>query len=855
MDKRELRRMFSAQPNKYYDISMLKDQGFDRRKCKKCDGWFWSLGKETCGDTLCEGGYKFIGKQDRGWDFLTAIEKWERFFEKNRHKVVEPYPVVARWRDDLSFVIASIADFQPWVLKGISEPPGNPLAISQPCLRFNDLDNVGRTGRHLSMFFMGGQHAFNLHDYWINETIHFGFTFLNEVLKIKPEEITYKEDVWSGGGNFGPSVESFAGGLEIVNHVFMQFENIDGGHREMDRRVVDTGWGLERIAWYASGKANTYEAIFPSSAKLRQDLKIDVDFSDPLWSKIGLYDVSDGKKLPADIRVKLKELKPLHDLYKVLDHTRALAFALADGAIPSNIGGGYNLRTLLRRVFSIIENNKFDLSPEELIKSHGKYFAKRFKNMKELPDVDDIVGIERNRYYDTKKKGSELIIKYLNRGVLQKKLVELYESHGVPPETAKAIAKEKGKDIHIPENFYLKIDKGDPKRKDVSKGRNLPKTQELYYERPPEESFDAVVLWSSGKECVLDKTQFYPTGGGQIHDTGILYVKKEEFKVVDVYREGTAVIHVLNKDAPHSGAKVLGKINVTRRKDIMRHHTAVHIVNGSALKVLGKHIWQAGSNKTDQKARLDITHYKAIDKKELRQIEKISNEIVLKNMKVRKRELSRAEAEQKFGFRLYQGGVVPGAKLRTINLPGHDAEACGGTHCDYTGEVGTIRLLSTARIQDGVVRIELIAGMRSLERIWEREDLLERAADAAGSKPEDLEKSIEKLKKRIKALKKVTTDIKLEGTRIKWAIVDMPFRQMEELGKRGLRDGVEAVVIISKEGGVSVVSKGKISAVKLAKEISKELGADAGGTDKVARGGAKDVSKAKAVLKKISEKY
>ena len=361
-------------------MTVLKNAGFKRRKCKGCGQWFWSLEKETCGDTNCEGGYHFINGHDMGWDFLTTIEKWERFFERNRHKVIDPYPIVARWRDDLHFVIASIADFQPWVLRGITEPPGNPLAVSQPCLRFNDLDNVGRTGRHMSMFFMGGQHAFNLHDYWINETIHFGFKFLKDILKIPAEKITYKEDVWSGGGNFGPCIEAFSDGLEIVNHVFMQFEDTDGGYKEMKMKVVDTGWGIERLAWYASGKANTYEAIFPRLAKLRHDLKIDTDFKDFIWSQIGLYDVNEGEAMPPAIREKLQKMKPLQDLYTVLDHTRGLSFALADGAIPSNVGGGYNLRVLLRRVFSIIEKNKFDISPEELIKGHAHYFSKRFKN-------------------------------------------------------------------------------------------------------------------------------------------------------------------------------------------------------------------------------------------------------------------------------------------------------------------------------------------------------------------------------------------------------------------------------------------------------------------------------------------
>lgn len=848
MDKRELRRMFSTQPEKYYNPTVLKKAGFTRRKCKSCGDWFWSLGKETCGDTSCEGGYHFINGHDMGWDFLTAVEKWERFFERNRHKVVEPYPIVARWRDDLHFVIASIADFQPWVLRGIAEPPGNPLVVSQPCLRFNDLDNVGRTGRHFSMFFMGGQHAFNLHDYWMNETLHFGFNFLKDVLRIPEERITYKEDVWSGGGNFGPSMEAFADGLEIVNHVFMQFEETESGHKEMNMKVVDTGWGIERIAWYAAGKSNAYEAVFPSAAKLRHDLGIDIDSQDFLWSQIGLYDVNEGTSMPPAIRESITKMKPLQDLYTVLDHTRGLAFALGAGAIPSNVGGGYNLRVLLRRVFSIIENQKFEISPEELIKGHARYFSRRFKNMKVMPDVDDIVDLERKRYEETKKKGWEILVKFISKDIVQDKLGELYESHGVPPEMAVEIAKEHGKRIEVPEDFYTRAEKA-PRRKAVELGRRLPETKELYHDKPPEEVFEAAVLWSSKKEVVLDETSFYPTGGGQAHDTGILEWKGGKAKVKDVYREGKSIVHLLDKEAPHSGAKVRGHVNAERRRDIMRHHTAVHLVNGAATNVLGVHVWQAGADKTTRKARLDITHYKPLTEGEIRNIEEIANEAVLRNLRVRKMLMSRTAAEQRFGFRIYQGGAVPGAKLRTIEVQGYDAEACGGTHCDYTGEVGLIRIVDTKRIQDGVVRLELVAGKRSLERSWEHEDLLKKVAGALGSKAEDLVNVIEKLKRRVKKLQK-GGDVELKGKKVMWAVVDMPFKQMENIAKKKLEDA-EAVVMVSKEGGVCVVSKGKLSAVALAKRVSKKLGADAGGTKKVARGGARDISKAEKVLKVI----
>ncbi|MBR9681644.1 MAG: alanine--tRNA ligase [Candidatus Altiarchaeota archaeon] len=859
MEKSELRRMFSAQPETYYNFDTLKKDGFSRRKCPKCNNWFWSTGKETCGDTPCEGGYTHLGKADLGWDFLQAIERWEKFFEKNRHKVVEPYPIVAKWRPDLFFVIASIADFQPWVLKGIAEPPGNPLVISQPCLRFLDLDNVGRTGRHFSQFFMGGQHAFGLPEYWQNETVGFGLRFLLEEMKIPIENITYREDVWSGGGNFGPSVEAFAGGVEIVNHVFMQFEDTpDGNFKPMERKVVDTGWGLEKLPWYVTGKSNAYEAVFPNIAKHREDLGIVVDWEGQreFWSEIGIYDVSEGAKIPKHILTQFETIKPLQGLYTILDHTRALAFALADGAIPSNVGGGYNLRNLLRRSFTINKKYKFDLDVSGLIKEHAKYLGKRFKNLRELPDVDDIVHLEEKRYEETKVRGSQLVNDFIKKGKLKSKLIELYESHGMNPETVAEIASSEGVDIKIPDNFYLNLKKKAKLKAAVGADRGLPTTFPLYYKLSPKDEFEALVLWSKDNQMVLDQSNFYPTSGGQDHDTGTIEWKTGSTRVVNVEKDGKSHIITLDKEAPAKGTRITGKVDVKRRMDLARHHTAVHIVNGAAVKVLGIHSWQAGANKTIKKATLDISHYKPVTEEEIREMEKIANEVVLENIKIRKLEMPRTAAEQKFGFRIYQGGAVPGAKLHIIHMPNHDAEACGGTHVDYSGEVGLIKILKATRIQDGIVRLELVAGMRFLEHIWETETLLKKAAEEAKTDSHDLPKAIKKLTIRVRRLTKGkdTGEVKLHGKvgAVKWAMVDMPFKQMENVAKAMLnQSGAEAIVLINNDGGVSVVSKGKISAVELAKRVSKELGGSAGGNKFLARGGGRKPKKAEEALKKL----
>jgi len=165
VSKEELKRSFGKDK---YEVELFRQEGFVRKKCEVCGDYFWTLNpdRRDCGDTKCVGGYLFLGRRvDEGWDFHEAIENWCRFFEERGHKRIRAYPVVARWRDDIAFTIASIADFQPYVVEGVVKPPANPLVVPQPCIRlggkgFCDVDNVGRTGRHLSLLIMGGQHAF-----------------------------------------------------------------------------------------------------------------------------------------------------------------------------------------------------------------------------------------------------------------------------------------------------------------------------------------------------------------------------------------------------------------------------------------------------------------------------------------------------------------------------------------------------------------------------------------------------------------------------------------------------------------------------------------------------------------------
>ncbi len=259
---------------------LFRSESFKRGgKCPPyCGHHYWTLnqgGQENCGDQPCTP-YGFIGNPPgtyRPSSVADVREKFLSFFERRGgHARVNRYPVVARWRDDVYLVGgASIYDFQPWVTEGIVPPPANPLTISQPSIRLTDVDKVGRSGRHLTGGFeMMAHHAFNFPDkkvYWVDETVEYAHEFLTKELGgIREDEVTYKENIWEGGGGNagGESFEVLVrGGLEVATLVFMHYRIADGGeYRDMPMKIVDTGYGLERIYWVLTGKPTVYEAVF-----------------------------------------------------------------------------------------------------------------------------------------------------------------------------------------------------------------------------------------------------------------------------------------------------------------------------------------------------------------------------------------------------------------------------------------------------------------------------------------------------------------------------------------------------------------------------------------------------------------
>jgi alanyl-tRNA synthetase len=736
LTKQDLKKEFSGDWKKHYMVEIFKQKGFIRKKCSSCGDFFWTLNPErkTCGDSSCEP-YGFIGNTitKGSWNYIEMWRMFEKFFVKNGHKSIKRYPVIDRVRPDLFFTIASIQDFQR-IENGnmIFVYPANPLIVPQMCLRFNDIDSVGVSGRHLTCFMMPGQHAFGYpkQGYFKDECMRLDFEFLTKTMGIPENEITYKEDIWAmpDFSAFGPCIESFSRGLELVNHVFMQFQKSGKSYKKLDVLVNDTGWGHERLVWFSNGTNTMYDCIFgnvidglkktlgikPSElflkyAKLAGRLDIgEIKNTDKVREKI-------AKELETDVKTLKHEIEPMQAIYAIADHTRTLLFAITDGGIPSNVGGGYNLRVILRRVFSFMKEYNMDFDIMRIMEEHAKYLFPLFPELKSgLNRIQEIIDIEKRRYENSLEESKRIITKLLRRGEKfdNKTLVKLYESNGITPDMVKEIT-----GIEIPDEIYSQITKKHISKHVVKKTmemKNVRPTKKLFYERPDDREFDAKVVWAKENKVVLDRTLFYPESGGQDSDKGTI----NGFMVRNVQKIGDVILHEVDHRLK-KGQKVHGIIDWERRKQLNQHHTAVHIINGASRSILGDHIWQAGANKTIEKATLDITHYKPLTTEELHRIEDKANEIIERGIKINKMFLSRKEAEERYSLRIYQGGVIPEKQIRIIEIPGVDVEACSGIHCNNTKEVDKIVLLNSERIQDGINRITLKAGKAAKEYLEE----------------------------------------------------------------------------------------------------------------------------------------
>ena len=939
------------------DLQVFHENGYTRRQCRVSGLWFWSSdpNRDTCGDTE-EDEYTFIGApiidgfSQRGRELKDAMrEEFIGFFEEREHTRVEPYPVLARWRDDIHLTIASIADFQPHVTSGAVEPPANPLAISQPCIRLNDIDAVGRSGRHLTTFEMMAHHVFNRPDegkmyYWMEECVKYCHDMLCVTFGIDPAEITYVENPWSGGGNAGPAVEVIVGGLELATLVFMNLEEDEDGdveikgvnYSEMPLQIIDTGYGLERFCWAAAGTPTIYEAIYPESvAWLKEQAGFSADMFDMTQGELdsllgemsrlfGIMNIeagSDGDRMRDVFLSRLKErghaidsemftaiTEPLSKIYAIPDHMHALANMLGDGLVPSNAKAGYLARMIARRVLRMRDDLGLDVSLSDLALHHldVNYSTKRMKQTQE--GLVTILKGEEERYDEMLRKGMQVVktaIKDISKEATElpdEILFTINDSHGIAPDLVMNIATDLGwKKLVLRTGFNAEMaERHAAMAKAAAKAVSakplvdslpeLPATVALYYEDVSSQNFEASVLAclplvgddlpeGATHGIVLDRTCFYPEGGGQEGDYGNLTGDSASHSILDTRKVGELVIH-LSSGPFEVGDMVHGELDWERRKQLMDHHTAVHIVGGAARRLLGPHIYQAGANKSVESARLDITHHRRLTRSDLDQIEALANEVVQNVSRTEKLTLDRKDADRKFGFDLYQGGAPKGSDIRILRIADHDIQACGGTHHDEPGRIGQIRVVRSNAVQDGVERLHIVAGQAAMEHARNQETILRDASEVFQVPVEELPATASRFfgewkeqRKRIEALEAEIVRLRtsgggddmaeVDGVRIVIMEVDGDLKQMTKMLKELTLDASKPTLAIlgSREGGGKLmvattegtVASEKFNAVDILRAISSHINGGGGGRPTFAQGGGSNPDGLPAALDAAKE--
>ncbi|MFC7234911.1 alanine--tRNA ligase [Halosegnis marinus] len=910
-----------------YELDYFHENGFTRSECVSCGAHFWSRdeGRETCGEPPCET-YDFIG--DPGFDEQYTLEEMREaflaFFEEHGHERIEPYPVAAnRWRDDVLLTQASIYDFQPLVTSGKTPPPANPLTISQPCIRMQDIDNVGKTGRHTMAFEMMAHHAFNAKEevgdryaysgevYWKSETVAY-CDQLFESLGADLSELVYIEDPWVGGGNAGPAIEVIYKGAELATLVFMKYEQDPEGeyelkdgntYSEMDTYIVDTGYGLERWTWMSQGTPTVYEAVYPEAIDFLKEnagIELDADEADLVnraATLAGAMDIDEAEDMEtargdiaAELGVERAELEalmePLETIYAVADHCRTMAYMFGDGIVPSNVGTGYLARMVLRRTKRLVDTVGVDAPLDELVDMQAERLGYENRDT-----IRDIVRTEVEKYRETLERGGRqverLAEEYAGTGepIPLSEVIELYDSHGIQPDMVEEIAAEAGAEVEIPDDFYSLVaarhggeEAFDDEEADDAAERiaDLPDTDKLFYEDGDRTQFEAVVLdvieREDGYDVVLDQTMFYPEGGGQPADTGTLSTEDATVEVTDVQERDGVVLHRTD-EKPGKGEFVRGQIDATRRRRLMAHHTATHVVGHAAREVLGEHVRQAGAQKGVESSRLDVAHYDRVTREQVKRIERVANDIVRDNVSVKNEWVHRNDAQAKHGFDLFQGGIPPGEEIRLVHVA-EDVQACAGTHVNRTGDIGLIKVLATERVQDGVERIQFAAGDAAVEATQHTEDALYDAAATLDVDPMELPATAERFftewkerGKRIDELKEQLAEARAAGADDgeevdlgdATAVVRRLDGDMDELRKTAnalVAEGSVAVLGSGLDGATFVVAVPDgvdLNAGEVVGELAREVGGGGGGPPDFAQGGGPDASKLDDALAKTPD--
>ena len=523
---------------------------------------------------------------------------------------------------------------------------------------------------------------------------------------------------------------------------------------------------------------------------------------------------------------------------------------------------------------------KIEESLADLIEQQTKTLGNR-KFEQDIAVVREIADRETEKYAQTLERGTRIVQKVAktykakSQRVPLAEIMTLYDSHGIQPEMVRDIATKEGAVVDLPDNFYSMVaDSHSESKKEVEVDKTtkyaermqaLPPTKKLYYDQPSDIEFEAVVLDFFDEYAVLDQTLFYPEGGGQPADTGTLVSAEAMVRVDGVVKVGEVVLHHIVGGMLRRGERLKGMVDEERRWSLMRHHTGTHILLHAAKEVLGAHIHQAGAQKGSESSRVDIRHFKHITQDELHRIEIAANRMIMANQAVEISIEDRTKAEQKYGFSLYQGGVPPGRDIRVVKVAG-DIEACAGTHCQSTGEVGVIKVMRVEHIQDGIERIEFAAGIAAIYYMQHLEGIVASSAEILSVQLENLPPTVTRFftewkdqKKEIERMSAQLVDLEMRalvpesigGVEVVIRRIDLPQKELSALATSVAGKGGVALIAGAGDTARVVLASGdsRVNAGEIIGQVCELLGGKGGGKPSMAQGGGPDINQLDLALK------
>jgi len=736
------------------------------------------------------------------------------FFRSKGHEIVPSAPIVVKNDPTLMFTNAGMNQFKDYFL-GNKKPKHNRVADTQKCLRVsgkhNDLEEVGVDTYHHTMFEMLGNWSFGdparpEAGYFKKEAIAWSWELLTEVYQLdksrlyvtvfegdekeglpKDEEAynewkkwlpedrilmgSKKDNFWEMGdtGPCGPCTEIHYDSrpeanndghslvnnddtgkvVEIWNNVFIQFNRLKDGTLEiLPAKHVDTGMGLERLVRILQNKVSNYDTdIFTGIIEETEKIT--------------------GKKYNADASASSAVGGKEAIAFRVVaDHIRAISFTIADGQLPSNTGAGYVIRRILRRAvryyYSYLDYKQPLLN--RLVPLLGRQFENVFPELLQQKDfVSRVVREEEDAFLKTVEKGLAMLHD-ASSDISGEEAFKLYDTYGFPIDLTRLVAKEKG--LAVDEKGFeaemekqrsrsraaTSVDAGDwivlddySLNEFVGYDSLEIKTRVIKYRK----------IKAKGKESyqwVLEATSFYAESGGQVGDTGELDFGNEKIRVTDTKKENDLIIHFTDHLPADVSGPVKAKVDAARRRNIMLHHSATHLVHAALRKVLGTHVAQKGSLVNDERLRFDFSHFAKVTGEEIAKVEAMVNEKIRENIPVVITEMPKEEALKMGAMALF--GEKYGDVVRVVIIdPTYSIELCGGTHVGATGELGSFRIVHETAVAAGVRRIEAVSGKKAEEYVNEQMNMLQQVRMLLKN-PKDILKMTEGLIEENAALKK-----------------------------------------------------------------------------------------------------